>query len=174
VKHLSAWLKESQLELEAEARLPLLRLEAPQSRLEVDREPAARYVCVPRMLELASPPVSAPYFAQLSYRTRRSVEWVHARFRDRDLGVASMDGGRIAALLVACCGLTFVLPDDPDGRGGSRYPYRVRRGSRGSRNVASLGGSSTATAERHILEQRRLNLRCGRWRPARRWPASML
>src|SRR5689334_10802413 len=87
------------------------------------------------MLEAGFAAGSAPYFAQLSYRTRRSVEWVHARSRDRDLGVASMDGGRIGGVAGGLLRADFRAPDDPDGRGGSRYPYRVRRGSRRSRNV---------------------------------------
>jgi hypothetical protein len=63
-----------------------------------------------------------------------------------------------AALLVACCGLTFVLPTTRTAEVARAVLVAFGAVLGGAVTWASLGGSSTATAERHALEQRAAEL----------------
>ena len=63
-----------------------------------------------------------------------------------------------AALLVACCGLTFVLPTTRTAEVARAVLIALGAVLGGAVTWASLGGSSTATAERHALEQRAAEL----------------
>jgi hypothetical protein len=59
-----------------------------------------------------------------------------------------------AALLVACCGMTFVLPTTRPAEVARAFLIALGAVLGGAVTWASFGGSSTATAERRALEQR--------------------
>ena len=92
------------------------------------------------------------------------MEWVHARFRNWALRLWAAAGA--AALLVACCAVTFVLPTTRTAEVARAILVALGAVLGALMPWTFLGGSSNATSERRALEQRAAELAARTLAPA--------